>query len=272
VRLALVVNRASGHGGGVSVPGATEFALSDLSRVAAFAPERIAVAGGDGSIAPVAELAGRLGVPLAVIPAGTGNDFARVNGLPLDVSAAVELAMSGTELRALELGRLASGLPFVNVASAGLASVAAHRAEPLKARLGPLAYGVGAVRAAVSSRPLSVSVWIDSVEAFSGEAWQVIVACTGAFGGGSGVGSVDPNDGELDVVVIPGCSRVALTRRAWGLRTRTIERQRGVPHFRGRVVSVDGASEVNVDGEFLSSGLSHVTARANAFSLVVPGG
>ena len=57
---------------------------AELERVAAFKPDRIAVAGGDGTIAPVAELAGRLGVPLAVIAAGTANDFARANGLPLD--------------------------------------------------------------------------------------------------------------------------------------------------------------------------------------------
>jgi diacylglycerol kinase family enzyme len=253
----------------VSIPGAVSFSLSDLERLEEWAPERIAVAGGDGSIAPVAAVAGRLGVPLAVIPVGTANDFARASGVPRDVPAAVQLAVAGDTVRPHELGRLASGRPFVNVASAGLASVAARRAAPLKPRLGPLAYGVGAVRAAASSRPLSVVVTVDD-ERFEGDAWQVIVACTGAFGGGSGVGSTDPNDGDLDVVVIPGGSRVALTRRAWGLRTRTIERQSRVPHFRGRVVSVLGAGELNVDGEFVVGGLERVTARASAFSLVVP--
>ena len=42
------------------------------------------MAGGDGTIGGVAELAGGLDVPLAVIPAGTANDFARANGIPLD--------------------------------------------------------------------------------------------------------------------------------------------------------------------------------------------
>ena len=54
------------------------------------------------------------------------------------------LAVDGHGLRRLELGRLGDGRPFVNVASAGLASVAARRAAPLKPRLGPLAYAVGA--------------------------------------------------------------------------------------------------------------------------------
>jgi diacylglycerol kinase family enzyme len=251
--------------------GAEVFGLDELDRVGDI--DRIVVSGGDGTIAPVAERAGALGVPLAVIAGGTANDFARANGVPADVDAAARLAVQGSSLRALELGRLSTGRPFVNVASAGLSSVAGRRAQPLKSRFGPLAYGMGAVRAAATGRPLAVCVRVDGEEVFDGAAWQVMVACTGAFGGGSGIGSADATDGELDVVIVPSGSRVALARRAWGLRTRTIERQRAVPHFEGRVVevSVPAGAELNVDGEFVDGGLDRVTARASAFSLVVPG-
>jgi diacylglycerol kinase family enzyme len=278
VRIALVANRAAGGGLDpaplAAAMGAELFgcAEDDLVRVRDWAPERIVVAGGDGTIGPVAEVAGSLRVPLAVIAAGTANDFARVNGLPLDVDGAARLAATGTETRALELGYLADRRPFVNVASAGLASVAARRAQPLKARLGPLAYAVGAVRAAASGRPLDVRVVVDGAEVFAGGAWQVIVACTGAFGGGSGIGAADATDGDLDVVVVPAGSRLALVRRAWGLRTHTVEEQRAVPHFEGRVVSVDlpAGTELNCDGEIRSGGLERVSAVANAFRLVVP--
>jgi diacylglycerol kinase family enzyme len=281
VRIALVANRAAGggldpaplaaamDGAEVLVTGCDPSALEEAR---AWAPDRLVVAGGDGTIGPVAELAGALQVPLAVIPAGTANDFARVNGLPMDARAAARLAATGTELRALELGHLADGRPFVNVASAGLASVAARRAQPLKARLGPLAYGVGAVRAAASGRPLDVRVVVDGASVFEGGAWQVIVACTGAFGGGSGIGAADATDGDLDVVLVPAGSRIGLVRRAWGLRTHTVEEQRAVPHFEGRVVSVElpDGTELNCDGEIRSGGLERVTAVANAFRLVVP--
>ena len=95
-------------------------------------------------------------MPLAVIPGGTANDFARANGIPLDPRAAAELAASRQRAAALELARLSTGRPFVNVASAGLSSVAARRAQPLKSRFGPLAYGIGAVRAAASGPPAGV--------------------------------------------------------------------------------------------------------------------
>jgi diacylglycerol kinase (ATP) len=244
---------------------------AELERAAAGAPERLAVAGGDGTIGPVADLAGRLGVPLGVIPSGTANDYARATGLPLDPIAAAELAVTGTALRRYELGRLGDGHPFVNVASAGLASVAARRAAPFKPRLGVLAYAVGAVRAASTAAPLRCAVRAGGPTVFEGGAWQVIVAATGAFGGGSGVGAADPADGVLDVAILPAGSRIGLARRAWGLRRGTIAEQRGVEHHRAAVIeiAVPPGTEFNADGELRRGGLERVTAEPDAYELVV---
>src|SRR5215207_8052617 len=104
MRVALVVNEASGggtdpapleramreHGAEVSTYGCEP---EDLARIAD--PERIVVAGGDGTVGAVAELAGRLGVPLGVVPAGTANDFVRANGLPLEPVDAAVVAVTG---------------------------------------------------------------------------------------------------------------------------------------------------------------------------------
>jgi diacylglycerol kinase (ATP) len=283
VRITLVANVASGggldplplaralqaRGAQVAVHACDE---AGLREAAASAPDRLAVAGGDGTIGAVAELAGRLGVPLAVIPGGTANDFARFHGLPGDPEAACAVAAGSDRTRSLELGRLADGRPFVNVASAGLASVAARRAQPLKPRLGPLAYAVGALRAAASEHPLECRVSADGAEVFAGPAWQVIVACTGAFGGGSGVGAADPSDGALDVTVLPAGSRLGLARRAWGLRRHTIAEQRDVVHERAPVVAVElppGAG-LNVDGELRDGGMERVSVEKDAFRLVLP--
>ena len=282
MRIALAANRESGggldpeplaaamrsRGAEVAVFGCRD---EELEQAAAWEPESLAVAGGDGTIGPVAELAGRLDLPLAVLPTGTANDFARAYGVPGDPRLAAELAVTGDETRPLELGRLADGRPFVNVASAGLASVAARNAQPLKARLGPLAYGVGALRAAVREHPLPVTVRVDGEVVHDGGCWQLIVAVSGAFGGGSGVAEADPEDGVLDVVVLPAGSRAGLARRAWGLRARTIAQQHDVPHERGRVIEVDlpPGSEINVDGELRTGGLERVTVTAAAFRLVV---
>jgi diacylglycerol kinase (ATP) len=280
VRVALIANPGSGRGldpallvRAMEAKGAevTVHEPGELERAARGEPERLVVASGDGAIAPVAELAGRLGVPLGVIPGGTANDFARATGLPFDPVEAAELAVTGTEHRRYELGRLGDGHPFVNVASAGLASVAARRAAPLKPRLGPLAYGVGAVRAAATAAPLPCTVRADGETVFAGEAWQVILAVTGAFGGGSGIGVADPSDGVLDAAIVPSGSRVGLARRAWGLKRHTIAEQRGVEHHRGVVIELDvpPGTEFNADGELRDAGLERVTAERDAYALVV---
>jgi diacylglycerol kinase (ATP) len=284
VRIALAANTASGggldpdplveamrrHGAEVELFGCED---EELERAAASEPDRLAVAGGDGTIGRAAAVASRVRIPLAVLPTGTANDYARAHGLPDDPGEAAELAATSEATRRLELGRLADGRPFVNVASAGLAAQAARYASPFKPVLGPLAYAVGALRAAAFESPLECSVRVDGELAYSGGAWQLIVAVTGAFGGGSDIGVADPHDGVLDVAVLPAGSRLALARRAWGLRRGTITEQKPVEHFRGSVMEIGlrGDTELNVDGEIREGGLERVTVEPDAYTLIVPG-
>jgi diacylglycerol kinase family enzyme len=102
------------------------FGLEERDGAVAWEPERIAVAGGDGSVGCAAEAAGRAGIPLAVVPVGTANDFARALELPLDPAEACRLAVQGEKTRLLELAWIEER-PFVNAASVGLSPVAAPR-------------------------------------------------------------------------------------------------------------------------------------------------
>jgi diacylglycerol kinase family enzyme len=219
------------------------------------------VCGGDGTIAGGAELAARLGVPLAVVPTGTANDFARAHDLPEDVEEAARLAVTGAAGRAIDLARMGDR-PFVNVASAGLAPAAAKRAEPLKGVLGPLAYPAGAIAAGATEDPIECT--IDGH--FEGAAWQVMVASSGAFGGGAEL-DADPGDGRLDLVVIPAGSRLELARRA-------VELRRGEPegvHARAETftVRVPEGTAFNVDGEVVeASGAVRFGVEPGAFRLV----
>jgi diacylglycerol kinase (ATP) len=150
--------------------------------------------------------------------------------------------------------------------------VAAHRARPLKPRFGPLAYALGATRAAATSHPVHCTVRAGGQEAFSGRAWQVIVAVTGAFGAGSSIAAADPHDGDLDVTVIPAGSRIGLVRRAWGLRRGTIAEQRRVIQARAPVIELDlpPGTELNVDGEVVPDGGGRIVGEPDAYELVVP--
>lgn len=247
------------------------FAIEERETAAAGRPDRIVVAGGDGSIAPAAAAAGAAGVPLALVPSGTANDFARGFGIPGDPTEACEIAARGIRERTMELGWM-DGRPFVNVASAGLAVTAARSALPYKRRLGPMAYVVGALRAGVGADPVECRLVVDGDERFAGRAWQVIVSSTGRFGAGSSVQDVDPSDGRLDVTVIEARARRRLIKHAYGLRTGRVADQGGVGHIRGLEIdlTVPDDTSYNVDGEIVAHGSAHFSAEHAAFRLVVP--
>jgi diacylglycerol kinase (ATP) len=247
------------------------FDLDELDEAVACGAERVVVAGGDGSIALVAAAAGSAGIPLAVVPAGTANDFARRLGLPDGLAAACRLAVHGTQLRSLELGWMNDERPFVNVASAGLPAPAADRARSWKERLGTLAYAAGAVSAGLSAKPLTCLVRCGERELLAGEAWQVTVAAAGAFGAGATVPEADPTDGALEVVAIEAGPRIGLVGLAYRLRSGTLTSHPRAYHARCDEVEVqvpDGTC-FNVDGELVTEGEARFTARAGAFRLVV---
>ena len=283
MRLALVANAKAGtetdpgavadalraHGAVVE----TVLAPDDAARAGAGEPDRIVVAGGDGSIGPAALAAARAGTRLAVIAAGTANDFARALGLPRDAGEAAALAAdTAAPTREVDVA-LAGERPFVNAASAGLSVLAARRAAPLKPRLGALAYAVGALRAGLTARALACTVRVDGEPLFAGRAWQVIVGVTGAFGGGSSLDAADPCDGLLDVAVVEAGSRLSLVRRAAGMRLGGLAEQSGVAHRRGRAIEVElpGGTRWNVDGEVCELAAPARFALAPArLSVVVP--
>ncbi len=133
------------------------FAIDELEQAVASGADRLVVAGGDGSIAPVAAAAGRAGMLLALLPAGTANDFARRMGIPPQMGPAARLAARGTELKKLELGWM-DDRPFVNVASAGLPGPAARTAKRWKQALGTLGYAAGALVAGLTAKAVPTRV------------------------------------------------------------------------------------------------------------------
>ena len=275
--VALIANPDSGSGGADEVAerlrdlGAAvkSFAVGDAAAAARARTDRIVVAGGDGSIGEGAAAAAVADRPLAVIPVGTANDFARELDLPRDLDEACRLAVEGNQTERLDLGRF-EGRPFVNVVSAGLSPAASSEAEGLKSLVGPFAYTLGALRAGLTAQPLECTVHGDGKELFSGHAWQVSVACTGAFGGGASL-DADASDGRLDVVVIPAGSRMALARRAFGMRRGTLRDQEPVGDHLARevILEVPKRTRFNVDGEVERYGTAEFTVEPAAFDLIV---
>jgi len=254
------------HGHGLEV---TEFTLDEVEQAVQSKPDRLVVAGGDGSLACVAAPAARAGIRLAVIPTGTANDFARELAIPLDLSEACRIAAEGTQVRHLDVGRMGDR-PFLNVASTGLPPAAAEHADGLKEKLGPLAYAVGAARAGLEEDPFECTVRCDDREIHTGAVWQVTIACSGAFGGGSSI-ETELSDSQLDVVVIEAGPRLKLAQHAYGMRRGGIGEQEGVTKVRCSEVEVEleGVATWNVDGELVESGTTAFRVDPHAVEVVV---
>jgi diacylglycerol kinase family enzyme len=181
----------------------------------------VVVCGGDGSVHTVVAAlhrAGRLNLPVGLIPLGTGNDLARSIGLPLDPAAAARVVLEGRP-RTLDLLVDDDGGVVVNAVHLGVGAEAARQAASLKPRLGRLAYLVGGVSAGLAAPGWSLTVRVDGAELVSGQVLQVGIGLGRSVGGGS---PLTPHsvldDRQADVVVSQAVGLAA--RVGYGLRLR----------------------------------------------------
>ncbi len=248
---------------------------------------RIVVGGGDGTLSAAAgELAGT-DVQFGVIPLGTGNDFARSVGIPVDLESACRVIVEGHE-RLVDLGT-SDGRSFLNAASVGLSSAITRRLSAnLKRRLGRGAFAVSAATEAVSHRPFRAILEIDGVP-HTFDVHQVVVANGRYHGGGQLVSpEASPDDRRLDVYVIESSQNAetveeeparARVHDLWTLfrvgflliRGRHLEHP-AVTHFRARKVRLDAdpAQEVDVDGELLGETPVEFGVRPAALRVLAP--
>jgi lipid kinase YegS len=164
----------------------------------------IVVVGGDGTLHRV--LAGIAGAkktpPIGLLPWGTGNDFARAAGIPLDdPAAALQIALAG-RVHELDLGFL-DGRPFANVVTAGFGATATnHTDERLKKLLGSFAYFVTGVVEALNLEPVSARLEGPGLD-WEGSFVALAIGNGRFAGGGIPVcpGAI-ANDGLLEVSVL----------------------------------------------------------------------
>jgi diacylglycerol kinase (ATP) len=176
----------------------------------------LALAGGDGTVALALDaLAGVNRVPLALLPVGSGNDFARHLGVPRRLREALAL-LSTSEARAVDVGRVRpDGARYCCVASVGLDEVALriiHRSWlPRSKALNVTA----ALRALWVYRPRAVRVtWQGG--GFEGPVMFVAVTNTRSYGGGFLVSpAARLDDGLLDVCIV---GRMGRGRMLWHFR------------------------------------------------------
>ncbi len=229
---------------------------TEMARAAIAAQAGLVLAsGGDGTVTACAGALAGSGVPLAVLPSGTGNLLARNLGLPLRLRAALAVALTGTDRR-LDIG-VANGRPFLVMAGAGFDARALDSSAALKRRLGWSAYYLAALPH-LWDRPMRVSLQADGAAEVRRLASALVVGNVGTLPGGFPLlPAADPADGLLDAVLltaggVPGWIAVGarlLARRQPDLDDRQVAGLR----FRTLRIGLDPAQPWQLDGEAMGS-------------------
>jgi YegS/Rv2252/BmrU family lipid kinase len=253
------------------------YPVRDASRIPAVVAEAvgqghrfIVVGGGDGTVSSaVASLADR-DVMLGLLPMGTANNFARANGIPLDLAGAVQVLASG-RIAEVDLGRVEQ-TAFTNAVSIGITS-AIHRGSPdqLKRHLGRVGYMLAAARQFTSFRPFRCRLILDGTPVET-DAIDIRIA-NGPFQGGLRVmEEAKVDSGDLAIRVIKARSPWTLARVLTGAGMGRTD-----PHlvatYRAREIEISAAppQDVSVDGEVVTRTPVRIRVDQGALRLLVPG-
>ena len=216
----------------------------------------VVVAGGDGSLhAVVAALHRRReleGSTVGLLPLGTGNDFARGVGIPLDPEEAAEVILHA-EVRPVDLIVDCVGEIVVNNVHVGVGAEASHNAQTWKKVLGRGGYVVGAVTASINPPFYRFRVEVDGevVSDMDRHVAQVAIGNGSTVGGGTELTPyARTGDGKLDVMISFSVGPLARFGYVAKLKAGRHPEREDVLYVRGSQVTVSGQEfYCSADGE-----------------------
>jgi diacylglycerol kinase (ATP) len=256
------------HSGG-SVEDARRHVLEAVEEL----PDALVVVGGDGTLASILEEVVESALPVALVPAGTGNDLARALGLPSDVAAAAELALRGRArpIDVCEATCVDGRAKYLTVAALGFDALVSERTNRLRWPHGRARYYLALLIELVRLRPLRFDLLIDGTPTGAAPGVLIAVGNTGSYGGGMPIcPDADPGDGLLDVTHVAPIGRLRLLRLFPLLLKGQHLGRPEVRALRGSSVEVDAPGlVVYADGERVGTGAVRIDVLPGALRMFV---
>jgi diacylglycerol kinase (ATP) len=235
------------------------------------------VAGGDGTVSSVLPPLLESGVPLAVIPGGTGNDLAREHGIPLDdAAAAADLALDGIRRR-VDTGTITADdgtvRHFVTVLCAGLDSLTSERTNRMKWPTGPARYKVAVYLEWLRLRTFAYRLHPVGAPALEQDGYMLAIGLTKTYGGGVPIcPDADPADGLLDVTLVHAVGRFKVLAFDALIKAGTHVGRPDVTTLRASAIRLEAPAGLvtYADGEHVGPVPVTIEAHREALTLCVP--
>lgn len=222
--------------------------------------------GGDGTQHELANAVIGTATPMAVLPGGTGNGFARELGIPKDLRAAVELLCTGGRVRHIDVARIGEQY-FIQRMYAGV-EPEQQTTRQLKDRLGLLAYAVQVPKQMRQAQPARFRVTIDG-HVIEENGIKLYIVNSGMMGKGVRIAhqfSID--DGYLDVFVL---GRDAISIMAAETRMLNLDAPFSqLKCWRGKSIQVEAipAKTIWTDGELYGETPVSVTVEPGGLAVL----
>lgn len=234
----------------------------------------VVVAGGDGTVRVVCAELARTAIPVAVLPAGTGNLLARNLGIPLDLGTALSRLLDGRDHRIdsvrVDGDQLDTDL-FVVMAGLGLdAAIIGDAPDQLKKHVGWAAYVVSTLKN-LNHPFVRVEITIDDRPPVVRRARTVVIGNVGTLQANIPLlPDALPDDGLIDAVVLAPRRLGHWPRLALSLVLKSMQEGRNIERYRGKRIQVTAARTVRrqLDGDTIEDGRT-LRAEVEPGALVV---
>lgn len=238
----------------------------------------IAIIGGDGTTSSAIQQMANTTTPIAIFPAGSGNDTARMFRLTDDPVQFMTKMLNGRTIT-IDLLKL-NDRYGITVAGVGIDSVIGNRVnqafyKPLlnKLGLGSLAYIIAAVFSAMTFNPFNGRITIDGDTQELNNAWLIACGNTTSYGGGLMIcPQALTSDGLLNITMFHDLKRTKAILRIFPtlLRGKPIFKP-GITYKEGKEITIETDRPIPaiVDGEIITSTPLHITVHRNALQLLL---
>ena len=210
--------------------------------------DMVVAVGGDGSVNEVAAALIDTSTILGIIPAGSGNGFARHVGISTKTATAIQQLNHGKKIR-IDSCKM-NDRPFVNLAGLGFDGWVSYKLKKSKFR-GFFAYGKIITQESFKFRPQTYQINIDGKK-MEEECLCLEIVNAPMFGYNFEIAPhAKFNDGILELVVVKKMSPWAMPRFAWHSYYKTVNESGFTKCFSGKKIEikVSETTPVHIDGE-----------------------